>query len=121
MRKVITPQRDLFARSVEQIAELPGLELDERDYFRDVYDHLIRISHLIDSYRDLSPAPPTSASRRSQTAHAVVLGDRRRQHARYLRRTSALLPSQAMDLEATPPAHQQPRPPLTKQSWRGLV
>ena len=53
MRKVITPQRDLFARSVDQIAELPGLQLDERDYFRDVYDHLIRISDLIDSYRDL--------------------------------------------------------------------
>jgi len=53
MRKVITPQRDVFARSVEQIAELPGFELDERDYFRDVYDHLIRISDLIDSYRDL--------------------------------------------------------------------
>ena len=53
MRKVVTPQRDLFARSVDQIAELPGLQLDERDYFRDVYDHLIRISDLIDSYRDL--------------------------------------------------------------------
>ena len=53
MRKVITPQRDLFANSVDQIAELPGLELDERDYFRDIYDHLIRISDLIDSYRDL--------------------------------------------------------------------
>ena len=53
MRKVVTPQRDLFARSIDQIAELPGLELDERDYFRDVYDHLIRISDLIDSYRDL--------------------------------------------------------------------
>ena len=53
MRRVVTPQRDLFARSVDQIAELPGLELDERDYFRDVYDHLIRISDLIDSYRDL--------------------------------------------------------------------
>lgn len=53
MRKVITPQRDLFASSVDQIAELPGLELDERDYFRDIYDHLIRISDLIDSYRDL--------------------------------------------------------------------
>ena len=53
MRKVVTPQRDLFARSVEQIAELPGLTLDERDYFRDIYDHLIRISDLIDSYRDL--------------------------------------------------------------------
>jgi magnesium transporter len=53
MRKVITPQRDLFARSIDQIAALPGLKLDERDYFRDVYDHLIRISDLIDSYRDL--------------------------------------------------------------------
>jgi magnesium transporter len=53
MRKVITPQRDIFARSIDQIAELPGLQLDERDYFRDIYDHLIRISDLIDSYRDL--------------------------------------------------------------------
>ena len=53
MRKVVTPQRDLFASSVDRISELPGLELDERDYFRDIYDHLIRISDLIDSYRDL--------------------------------------------------------------------
>ena len=53
MRKVITPQRDLFARSVDEIADLPGLLLDARDYFRDIYDHLIRISDLIDSYRDL--------------------------------------------------------------------
>jgi magnesium transporter len=53
MRKVVSPQRDIFARSIDQIAALPGLELDERDYFRDIYDHLIRISDLIDSYRDL--------------------------------------------------------------------
>jgi magnesium transporter len=53
MRKVVTPQRDIFARSIDQLAELPGLQLDERDYFRDIYDHLIRISDLIDSYRDL--------------------------------------------------------------------
>jgi magnesium transporter len=53
MRKVVTPQRDIFARSIDELAELPGLQLDERDYFRDVYDHLIRISDLIDSYRDL--------------------------------------------------------------------
>jgi magnesium transporter len=53
MRKVISPQRDLFASGVERISELPGFELDERDYFRDIYDHLIRISDLIDSYRDL--------------------------------------------------------------------
>ena len=53
MRKVISPQRDIFARSIDRIAALPGLILDERDYFRDVYDHLIRISDLVDSYRDL--------------------------------------------------------------------
>jgi magnesium transporter len=53
MRKVVTPQRDIFARSVDEVAALPGLELDERDYFRDVYDHLIRVSDLLDSYRDL--------------------------------------------------------------------
>jgi magnesium transporter len=53
MRKVVTPQRDLFARAIDRVAELPGLSLDERDYFRDVYDHLIRISDLIDSYRDV--------------------------------------------------------------------
>jgi magnesium transporter len=54
LRKVVSPQRDLFARAIDQIAELPGLSLDERDYFRDIYDHLIRISEMIDSYRDLA-------------------------------------------------------------------
>jgi len=53
MRKVVGPQRDLFARSVNELDELPGLEPDARDYFRDVYDHLIRIADMIDSYRDL--------------------------------------------------------------------
>ncbi|SRR5438128_597867 len=53
MRKVVTPQRDLLVRGIDTIARIPGFELDERDYFRDVYDHVIRISDLIDSYRDL--------------------------------------------------------------------
>ncbi len=53
MRRVITPQRDIFARAVDEIANLPGLEAGQRDYFRDIYDHLIRISDLLDSYRDL--------------------------------------------------------------------
>jgi magnesium transporter len=53
LRKVITPQRDIFARSIDRISSLPGLTVDERDYFRDVYDHLIRMSDLVDSYRDL--------------------------------------------------------------------
>jgi magnesium transporter len=53
MRKAITPQRDAFARLMGGVAELPGLSEEDERYFRDVYDHLIRISDLIDSYRDL--------------------------------------------------------------------
>jgi magnesium transporter len=53
MRRVASPQRDLLARGTDDILELPGLELDSRNYFRDVYDHMLRISDLIDSYRDL--------------------------------------------------------------------
>jgi magnesium transporter len=53
MRRVVTPMRDVFARSADRITELPGLETDDRFYYRDLYDGLIRISDLIDSYRDL--------------------------------------------------------------------
>jgi magnesium transporter len=53
LRRVITPQRDLAARTISEIDDLPGLTHGSRDYFRDVYDHLIRVSDLIDSYRDL--------------------------------------------------------------------
>ncbi len=53
MRRVVTPMRDMFIRNAERIAELPGLETDDRLYFRDLYDGLVRISELVDSYRDL--------------------------------------------------------------------
>ena len=53
LRKAVTPQRDTFARLMGGVAELPGLNDEDERYFRDVYDHLIRISDLIDSYRDL--------------------------------------------------------------------
>ena len=53
MRQKIAPQRDLFARAMDQIGELPGLQTESRDYFRNVYDHLLRASEQIDSYRDL--------------------------------------------------------------------
>ncbi|MGN6664917.1 MAG: magnesium/cobalt transporter CorA [Solirubrobacterales bacterium] len=53
LRRVVTPQRDLLARGIDDILEVPGLEADSRNYFRDVYDHSIRISDQIDSYRDL--------------------------------------------------------------------
>lgn len=53
LRHVVTPQRDLTQRTIDHLAELPGLSLGTRDYFRDVYDHLIRVSDMVDSYRDL--------------------------------------------------------------------
>jgi magnesium transporter len=53
IRKAVTPQRDMFAGLMGGLAQLPGLTDDDERYFRDVYDHLIRISDLIDSYRDL--------------------------------------------------------------------
>ena len=52
-RKVITPQRDLFARIVNGAVAIPGMTPDMERYYRDLYDHLIRISDLVDSYRDL--------------------------------------------------------------------
>ena len=53
MRRVVTPMRDFFARDEQKIAELPGMQPDDRLYLRDLYDSLIRVSDLIDSYRDL--------------------------------------------------------------------
>ena len=53
MRKAVSPQRDAFASLSAGVAELPGLVTEDQRYFRDVYDHLIRISDMIDSYRDL--------------------------------------------------------------------
>jgi len=54
MRQVIGRQRALFQSAGTFIPRLPGLEGDQaHDYFRDVYDHLLRISEQIDTYRDL--------------------------------------------------------------------
>jgi len=53
MRKVISPQRDLFASVAAGVVEFPGMTDDDQRYFRDVYDHLIRIGDLVDTYRDL--------------------------------------------------------------------
>jgi magnesium transporter len=53
MRRVVSPMRDMMARNSDVIASLPGLESDDRLYFRDVYDGLVRTSELVDSYRDL--------------------------------------------------------------------
>jgi magnesium transporter len=53
LRKAVVPMRDVFAREADQIVDLAGLEADSRDYFRDVYDHLIRITDELDSYQEM--------------------------------------------------------------------
>jgi magnesium transporter len=53
LRKVVTSERDMFAELIAGISPLPGMTPDAERYFRDLYDHLIRISDLVDSYRDL--------------------------------------------------------------------
>ena len=53
MRRVVTPMRDFFARDFDEITHLPRMKPDDRLYFRDLYDSLVRSSDLIDSYRDL--------------------------------------------------------------------
>jgi magnesium transporter len=53
MRKVVTPQRDMFAALLAGTSALPGMTPDAQRYFQDLYDRLIRVSDLVDSYRDL--------------------------------------------------------------------
>ena len=53
IRRIVLPQRDLLASGGDLIQRLPGLSGDTaHDYFRDVYDHLVRIAEQIDAERD---------------------------------------------------------------------
>ena len=53
MRKVIAPERDMMAGITAGVSEVPGMTDEAAKYFRDLYDHLIRLADLVDSYRDL--------------------------------------------------------------------
>jgi len=53
MRKLVTPQRDMVSAMLAQVIPIPGMTQESERYVRDLYDHLIRISDMVDSYRDL--------------------------------------------------------------------
>ncbi len=73
LRKVVTPERDLFATLVSEDDVIPGMTPEYERYFRDVYDHLIRVSDLVDSYRDLlSGALDTHLSTVSNRLNVVM-------------------------------------------------
>ncbi|MGH3041041.1 MAG: hypothetical protein ACRDNG_04765 [Gaiellaceae bacterium] len=44
LRRVVAPQRDLLGRIVGGGVALPGMTHDAERYFRDGYDHLVRLS-----------------------------------------------------------------------------
>ena len=52
LRKVVGPQRDMFNLLTRR--DLPYLDKGDLQYYlRDVYDHLLRVSDMIETYRDL--------------------------------------------------------------------
>ena len=73
MRKVVTPERDLLASLTSAPELVPGMISEAEHYFRDLYDHLIRVSDLVDSYRDLlSGAMDTHLSTVSNRLNVVM-------------------------------------------------
>ncbi len=44
----------MFASLLSGRYQLAGMDADHERYFRDLYDHLIRLSEQIDGYRDLA-------------------------------------------------------------------
>jgi len=73
IRKVITPQRDMIASLNSGMVTIPGMTGKGAAYFRNLYDHLIRISDLVDGYRDLvSGAMDTHLSMVSNRLNVVM-------------------------------------------------
>ena len=56
LRRVVVPQRDLVGRMVGGGVELPGMTSEAERYFRDVYDHLVRLGEAMDGNRELMNA-----------------------------------------------------------------
>ena len=73
IRKVITPQRDMISGLNSGMVSIPGMSDQGAAYFRNLYDHLIRISDLVDGYRDLlSGAMDTHLSMVSNRLNVVM-------------------------------------------------
>ena len=53
LRKVVVPQRDLVGRLSAGGLDLPGMSNEVQRYYRDVYDHLIRLTEEVDAGREL--------------------------------------------------------------------
>ena len=73
VRKVITPQRDMISSLNSRMVAIPGMTDQSSAYFRNLYDHLIRISDMVDAYRDLiSSAMDTHLSMVSNRLNVIM-------------------------------------------------
>jgi magnesium transporter len=73
IRKVVTPQRDMIGSLNAGMVTIPGMTDQATAYFRNLYDHLIRISDMVDAYRDLiSGAMDTHLSMVSNRLNVVM-------------------------------------------------
>lgn len=54
LRRVVVGERDVMGRVAGGLASLPGVDTEGEHFFRNVYDHLLRLSETIDGYRDLT-------------------------------------------------------------------
>jgi magnesium transporter len=73
IRRVITPQRDMISKLNAGMVQLPGMTDAGSAYFRNLYDHLIHISEMVDGYRDLiSGAMDTHLSMVSNRLNVVM-------------------------------------------------
>ena len=73
IRKVITPQRDMIGSLNSGMVAIPGMTGQDSVYFRNLYDHLIRLSDMVDGYRDLiSGAMDTHLSMVSNRLNVIM-------------------------------------------------
>ncbi|MDQ3875738.1 MAG: magnesium transporter CorA family protein [Actinomycetota bacterium] len=56
LRRVVVPQRDVFGRIASGAAELPGATPETERYFRDIYDHLVRLGETLETSAELMAA-----------------------------------------------------------------
>jgi magnesium transporter len=73
LRRVLGPQRDLMGRLATGTAALPGMTPEDERYFRDVFDHLLRLSELIEATREvMTSAIDVYLSASSNRTNAVM-------------------------------------------------
>jgi magnesium transporter len=53
LRRVIGPERDVIGHLSSGTATLPGMTEDHEHYFRDVYDHLLRLGEQLEATHDV--------------------------------------------------------------------